>query len=330
MRLRSSATTIPTVVDRSCGVRSSVSTPLQRLEEELVNRRERVLVVTGTGVSCASDTSSPVASWPGMLKHGVEHCRNWCNLSDQWTNLTLSLIAEEKALSYIQSATRIQEALCSSRSGLFGDWLNESIGGLTVRNRQVIDALHDWGVRIATLNYDRLLEDVTQRIPITWAQRDLALRMLRGDADGILHLHGFFQQPETVVFDYRSYDKIRNDAAVQDRIRACFTMGTVVFVGCGLTIDDPNIEGLWEFCRNTHEDSHHSHYHLARRSDLAALGERYAGLPVVAIPYGDTHADLGPFLRSVSDRVAHRRNRDPATAVLESVYVDYQHGLAAR
>lgn len=299
-------------------------TPIQRLEAELVNYPTRVLIVAGAGVACATDPA-PCASWVGLVRHGLDYCRNWCSgLPPQWFDTMSSLIAERTAEGLIQAATRIERALRGVRNGLFGQWLADSIGQLRVRESRVVGAIHDWGVRIATLNYDSLFEQGAGLLPITWVQGDLALRMLRGDAQGVLHLHGFFSQPDTVVFGARSYEDVCRDPAAQNLLRACFTMGTVVFVGCGSTVEDPNFEGLWEFCRGALRDCQHSHFHLARTAELVGLAEQYAGLPVTPLAYGEGYADLVPFLEGLGERVRERRRPPSGVDLLRRSQADYQ------
>jgi hypothetical protein len=43
-----------------------------------------VLVVIGAGVSIGATNRSPVASWAGLLKHGLGRCRAVCSLTGEW------------------------------------------------------------------------------------------------------------------------------------------------------------------------------------------------------------------------------------------------------
>jgi hypothetical protein len=302
------------------------TTPLQALEDELVHRSHDVLVVTGAGVTCATD-SSPYASWRGLLEHGVEFCRAWCGeLEQRWFDMMRMLIEESKAQSFVYAASRIREELNKTHAGKFGQWLNDSIGRLRVCNPRVINALKTWGVRLATLNYDCLIETVTGLLPITWSQRDMAFRMLRGELPGVLHLHGLFSQHETVVFDATSYETILRDEATQNLLRAYFTTDTVVFVGCGTTVDDPNFRGLFDFFRVALRTSPKPHFHLARDCEKVSLDRQYQGLPISVISYGDSYEGLGPFLEDIARRVEVRRRPASIVDTLRRFHVDYQSG----
>gem|GEM_PF-2614506 len=302
--------------------------PTKELEDALVSNPGQVLVIAGAGVACASDPSNQCAYWSGLLKHGVQRCIERClNLPPGWDVTTNQIIKEGTAFSLIMAASRIEQELRQIHDGQFGSWLTDSVGQLRVRDDRVIRSLLSWGCRLATINYDNLFEEASRLSPVTWLQPDLALRVLRGNFQGILHLHGHFMNPSSVVFAARSYEQICRDSAAQNTLRACFTLGTVVFVGCGGTVSDPNFSGLWAFCREALRTCQHSHFHLVRDSDLATISTQYAGLPIRPLSYGADYASLGPFLTDIGSRVGERRQPLSASNALRRSQTDYDSAL---
>jgi hypothetical protein len=309
-----------------------VATPFEKeLEEELSAHPEHVLILAGAGVACATDTN-PCASWQGLVKDGLERCRQRCHsLGDGWFSITQQMIAEGKASEWIQAASRIERALRNVHGGEYGRWLADSVGRLRLVDRRIIDALLGWRTRIATTNYDNLIEEASQLRPIVWSQGALALQVLRGDQPGVLHLHGHFSIPEIVVFGATTYEDICRDISAQNMLRSILTRDTVVFVGCGAGIEDPNFGSLFEWSKIALQNCQHTHYHLVRESELKSVAEQYDGLGVTPVVYGTNYADLAPFLEGISDRV-RQRNRAPLPLELltlrQSDYDRRKHELA--
>ncbi len=47
----------------------------------------RALVIVGTGVTLAATAGTPahsLASWPGLLRHGIDHCTRFAHRDDAW------------------------------------------------------------------------------------------------------------------------------------------------------------------------------------------------------------------------------------------------------
>lgn len=304
--------------------------PIDDLENELATFPSRVLVIAGAGVSRATDPSS-CASWSGLLEHGVGRCRDRCgHLSERWFEITQSLIHEATAADLIQAATRIENALRDVHDGEYARWLSESVGALRVRNDRIIRGLVGWSTRIATTNYDNLFSEFTGLRPVTWLQGDLALQVLRGDDPGILHLHGHYTAPDSVIFGARTYEDICRDPRAQTLLRSTFARDTIVFVGCGAGIEDPNVGGLLAWSRDALKACVHTHFHLVTEKDLKAVQRQYqdAGARVTPVPYGPDHKELPKFLEDLAERLCDRRTAPSPLVVLNRSQADYETSLA--
>lgn len=299
-------------------------TPQEDLEKELASHPDRVLVLAGAGVACATDTN-PCAYWSGLLMNGLRRCRERCHeLPEKWYGSTQPLIDENTAESLIQAASRIEKALRGVHDGEYGLWLKDSVGALKLNDKRTIDAILSWGTRVATTNYDNLFEDASGLHPVVWKQVHLALQVLRGDQPGVLHLHGHYLFADSVVFGAKTYEDICRDARAQNLLRSVFTRDTVVFVGCGAGVDDPNFGGLLEWSRKALESCLHTHYHLVREPELEAVAKQYRGLRVTPVVYGKNYADLGPFLEHVSERVRGQARPPMPLDTLVTRQTDYE------
>ena len=160
-----------------------MTTPLDDLEAELAAHPERILVIAGAGIACATDKDNPCASWTGLLKNGLAYCRPRCHtLQDAWFSTTNSLIDEQAPESLIAAASRIEKALREEHDGTYAKWLIDSVGSLKLVDKSTVDAILNLGTRIATTNYDNLFELASQRLAevrlaVVWSQHNLALQV---------------------------------------------------------------------------------------------------------------------------------------------------------
>ncbi|MGZ3458252.1 MAG: VMAP-C domain-containing protein, partial [Archangium sp.] len=103
-----------------------------------------------------------------------------------------------------------------------------------------------------------------------------------------------------VVLDIVDYAKIVGDQHAQTMLKAMRTMKTLVFVGCGEGLVDPNLGALFKWTRDVFAGSELVHYVLAVDSEVDKLRQQHPPEERLrVIPYGPNYSDLGPFLRSL-------------------------------
>jgi len=201
---------------------------------------------------------------------------------------------------FIPVAERITEALGGPAGGEFGAWLRENLESLPIQDASVLEALAALDLPIVTTNYDTLLEQATGLPSITWQDTARVERVLRAQERAILHLHGVWDRPKTVILGIRDYDRVQGDAHAQVALQALRLMKTWVFVGCGEGLRDPNIGALLRWSRGVLASGQARHYRLARASEVASLrAEHPTEERIFVLGYGPGHGDLGPFLRSL-------------------------------
>ena len=163
---------------------------------------------------------NPIASWTGLLEHGAKRCREVCSLSDDWLKKKEADLASGDMDDLLALAEIVASKLGSPAGGQDRRWLRETVGELRATSRDVLEALRELKVPIATTNYDGLLEEVTGRPAVTWQDGAKVERVIRGDDQGVLHLHGFWDRPETVILGIRDYEKILGDTHAQTMQKA--------------------------------------------------------------------------------------------------------------
>lgn len=301
------------------------------VREELVTglKNGKVLVVVGTGVSQAATDNNPEASWIGLLKSGVQRAADFANprVDAGWKDRVLGFIeaGENGRLDdLLLAAEAISMALGGPRHVLdpsaagihcgvgpeYRDWLKATVGSLRAKNAEVLDAVVTLGCPLATTNYDQLLEDASRLPPVTWLERSKVLAILRGEKAAVLHLHGFWDRPGSIVLGIRSYESVLGNEHAQLALRTLLTTRSFLFVGVGAGLGDPNFSALLEWQRRVLKEDSCRHFRLATEAEALSLQCVHpAEDRICLLPYGGKHEDLPGFLRGLR---ASSENRVPA------------------
>ena len=313
------------------------NTQIAKLKEEIA--AGRVVTIAGTGVSITACGNQEVegfrvATWTGLLQHGVKHVKDIGAANDKAARLLEMQVESEETDLIITAAETISQRMRAKSDGTFRGWLKDTIGKLRIEDRAVVDALAALPGVLATLNYDNLLEDATARHAVTWLKTDDVQDVLtRVDTDAILHLHGWFKEPESVVLGLSSYLAVKDHPHAKAVLNLFTIDRTLLFVGCGDTVLDPNFTQLIEWGKEALSDVAPRHYLLCRISEVADFQKKLAGVPwLQPLGYGADYRDLVPFLRSLAPPAggfaAARPSRAPARASFD--LAAYQQAMRKR
>ena len=151
----------------------------QDASPEGLSNRTSVARSSAAGSSSSSGRGSPSLPETGPSPRGwgssKTACRAASNFSsrfpDGWGNGLRAKLRSGDAEDLLYVADEVARALGAPTDGEYRRWLRETIGGLRAEHREVIAALSDLDVLIATTNYDSLIEEVTGLEPVTWRRR---------------------------------------------------------------------------------------------------------------------------------------------------------------
>lgn len=261
------------------------------------------VLVAGAGVSASATEGAPFASWDGLLRDGIERA---CGVLPAeaskfrpWAQQTLSLGGADY---WIMVAERITLMLGGHRSGEFQAWMNGTVGALSASSTDVIDAIAALRCPILTTNYDGLFERTLGREACTWQEPSFAHEVIRSDRNDILHLHGYWRQPASIVFGSESYFRVGRDPVARALREGVAATKTIILVGFGEGIFDPTFQSLREFIRTTCEGNARPHYRLVLRDEMdSELTSKLRSERIVSVPYGDRHDDLASFLNQLAN-----------------------------
>lgn len=273
-----------------------------RLYQELVGhvKGKRTLFVTGTGVSIGA-TSKATASWAGLIADGIQYCLELDVTQSNWAEAQMHKLSNENndADDLIHIASKLEKKLRGDNrtNGNWSNWLRRAIGDLKVLDRTTVTHLHTLGRgRLATCNYDDVLTaDNYPAVP--WTLPADVIRVLSGEERGVLHLHGHWKTPDSVVLGNASYAELLYDNAAQSLQRFMASLPCLVLVGFGAGLEDPNFGGLLNWVAKTFPMREAHHFWLVPHSDVERATKSVPkGCRVAVLEYGEHYADLPQFL----------------------------------
>ena len=231
--------------------------PLARLFDE---PKPNVLLVVGTGISIGA-TRDPRASWKGLLLDALNRIEALGISKPNVLQADRTLIEEAFTGKFdldeiLQRAESVVKRLGGAEDLRFADWLKDSVGSLKAGpdRRQSLDAIADLektGAVILTTNYDGLLTEVTGLDPVTWEEPNRILEILNRQRKGIIHIHGHWSRPSSVVLGRTSYEGVKAAALPQTELKSLWLHWHWLYLGCGSGgLDDPNLGTLLQWAHD--------------------------------------------------------------------------------
>lgn len=292
----------------------------EMLAEQIAHRR--VIVVAGAGVARQITGNAP--TWPELLSSGARFAAGlMAGNAEEWRQTIERLVQlgvgdPRHGGSLLLAAEGIQREIRqpSGGEGPYREWLNGCFAGLRPQDSEVGQLLSELSPSmIATTNYDDLLEQVVEWKGYSLGTAD-DLRpiqsVVRGERTAVVHLHGRYQVPSSVVLGIRDYDDILADAFAGALLRSLLLTRTLLFVGFGAGLGDPNFESLLGWSESVLRDSDVANYCLVRQGENPAADDRSMGR-LRFLTYGKEHAQLKPFLVELRNAAKVRQPRRALT-----------------
>ncbi|MFN8396511.1 MAG: SIR2 family protein [Bacteroidia bacterium] len=277
---------------------------VDRLKE--VIQAKDVILVTGIGTSIATlgkPDPNGFVTWKGLLRSGLVRILETKGegFRAKYDRKTRDL-EEGDVFDWMSIGDVISEEL--QPVGIYRKWLKETIGSLPKDElkEELITTLANTGFPILTTNYDDYFNLVADLNPVLWTQDDHAREVVTGKRKGVLHLHGHWDHPDSIVLGRLQYEKFRNSAFINWLIQSILIHKTLVFVGMGDGINDPNFIRFRNWIATVLADTTNEHFYLCLDEDVEPVKEKLnadARGRITPIPYGEGFDKLVPFLKTV-------------------------------
>lgn len=277
-----------------------VTTAVNAIRTALSNKQ--LVLILGAGVSAAATKGHELSMWQGLVRHGIDRCVELGARDQTWADRAKADVISAYDDDLIAAAEKATSGLGGRASVQYRRWLRETVGSLHVKDTALTDAIKLYAARgslIATTNYDDIASEMTGWPAVTWRDNTMIQRVFRGDDHAIVHIHGHWREPGSVVFGSSSYADVLGDQHAGEFLRMMVWGKTVVFCGFGAGMRDPNFTALRKWMQ-TYANSEYSHYRLVRSDEVhTAEHEHHPDERIVVVPFGANHQDLPMFLDSV-------------------------------
>jgi hypothetical protein len=274
---------------------------LARLQKDLRNRRLAIIVGAGVTLSATADASGKPLSritWTGLIQNGLDFLvsEGYVDRLNSGIKPAYEALQNPDINGMLDAANILSSQL--RQHGQFPTWLQSVFGSLdqNVRHPAILEALkklHDNGAILLTTNYDDILEKYCGLRHIGRSKIEDIVKFRRGDLGGVFHVHGSYHDPQEVVLDTTGYYQIKESDEVQNMLKAFLDDKTILFVGCGSGLEDPNFDGLLKWAAERQKNIPNIHCLLVRDGDSLVCK------PLLRVRYGPQYQDLAPYLNKL-------------------------------
>ncbi|EJN08245.1 hypothetical protein PMI42_07327 [Bradyrhizobium sp. YR681] len=279
--------------------------------KKVIENKEACLVL-GAGVSRATCPNENAVTWLGLIRNGIEY------LSDVDPDGRDKHLAVLDCLSGNLAETsnylilgEYIEAQINTKGGGFGRWLSSQFEDLRVEDKTLVKAIDALDLPIITTNYDGIVEQLTLRSRCTLKNVKEFVTELRSADEGtrrsVFHIHGYYSEPETIIFGSSSYQRLLKDDFLQSFERAISVFKALVFIGTGSGLADPHFDGLLDWVSQNSAISHN--VFLLTTDSTSAVTHR----SIVPVRYGADYTKLAGFLTTLQS--AKQRSGGPSASV---------------
>ena len=232
------------------------------------------------------------------MRNGLDHLvsEGYVDTSNRRTKRAYDALEDPEVDGLLDAANIVTSQM--KQHGQFRTWLESVFGSLSQDIRHpalinVLKALHERGATLFTTNYDDVLEKHCGLQRIGRSNQDDVSRFQRGDLKGVFHIHGSYLDAHEVVLDTTDYYEVKHSGVVQHMLKTFLENKTILFVGCGSGLEDPNFDALLRWASKQRKNL--LHYLLIRDDDSVNYQ------PFLRVKYGPRYEDLVLYLKRLLD-----------------------------
>lgn len=194
--------------------------------------RHQLVIVCGTDVTASATKGAKTSSWKGLIEDGIQRAHAEGIRDADWAARAEGDVESGILTDMIVAAEKVTAAL-QEQSGLYEKWLEDSVGSLVCKDPSLpneLARLSRDGALLVTTNYDDILADAGVLRIVTESDGGEELRRVaKRHSDAIVHLHGHWKSPSSVVFGTSSYSRIASSESAKAFMTALLYADTLVF-----------------------------------------------------------------------------------------------------
>lgn len=258
---------------------------------EILSSTEKLVYLCGTGFSMS------------LGKHSLTWSK-WIEKSKDYIDISKQKIIDEKLAnsetnSLIEAADIMLEEL--KQCNKYNDFMSSTVGSVKAENtelKEVTRLINRCGDLFVTTNYDLSIENATGLKPVTYNNAGEVLKILKRESENkVVHLHGAFCPAlniDDIIADTKQYENIVKNQGAQF-VQNLIGTYPIIVVGCGGTVEDPNLKYFLQFAKNYLNLETKYFYLHCKKDSLNLIPEN-----MIPVCYGENYEDLPSFMLNIA------------------------------
>ncbi|CAN5127356.1 hypothetical protein BH11BAC5_BH11BAC5_54740 [soil metagenome] len=290
--------------------------PVDQLIEYL--KQDKVIPVIGAGFSYAV---AKLPGWKGLIENGLAYADDRGLPIGTQSSDARKLLEEGKLI----AGAGIMKQLLNSPGHPFTEWLEAVFGNPAVVSDDLIHSVNNLCTPfMLTTNYDDLLYSrsrlKTKKV-LDWSEQQETARAIQKNTELILHIHGVYEKPETIILSEDDYTMLSGAAGYKANLQKLWTNYHFLFIGCSKDgVMDEDFSTIFKFLNAWFPSVPNEHFILFHQSEIdkGAHRELMYKCNVQPISYGTDYNALPTFINSINP------NKDKLKLRLEAVQKEIQ------
>lgn len=258
---------------------------------ETISKSEKLVYLCGTGFSMS------------LGKHFYTWL-NWIKESKKYLDISIQNIIDEKLSigttnALIETADIMLEELKNCNK--YNDFMSSTVGSVKAINSELKETaklINRCGDLFTTTNYDLSIEDAIGLEPITYNSSGEILNIIKKQSKNkVVHLHGAFCPDlniDDIIANTEQYNNIVNNQGAQF-IQNLIGTYPIIVVGCGGTVEDPNLKNFLQFSKKYLNLNIPYFYLYCKKDSLDSIPDNF-----IPICYGENYEDLPSFMHKIA------------------------------
>jgi hypothetical protein len=270
-------------------------------------KEDKIIPFIGAGVSSAT---ANVAGWENLILQGVEYARE---KRIDTTGLIQKVELELESKDFLEASNYLKQLL-NAPGFPFINWINESFEKLEIKDKDLISNILDLCAPIIlTTNYDTLItsiDNITKRQKYIHNENDLILKAIKDEQDLIVHLHGIYEKPESIILSGQDYDALNKNDGYKFLLKKLFSDYHILFIGCSKDgVMDKDFSTIFNFIKEWFPYSSNQHFILLHEKEIEAQNhvKLLTECNIDALSYGNDYKLLSPFIKSINPNIDKRK-----------------------
>ncbi|KAI0543892.1 SIR2-like domain-containing protein [Xylaria curta] len=287
---------------------------VKKLGEQL--KLGRLAICVGPGVTLYSASSQAQRlSWRGLVNSALDYYENQAQQPINQADLTSTkkiLRKSNPTEAECEEVSNKIHKLLANRIDIKRNWMGAQFQNLYkdyVDQLDILDALktlHQNGALLFTTNYDDLLEKHCGLGSIDAADPIGLVSWRQGSHQAVFHPYGSWRNANHIVLSAEQYLRLKNNQVVQETLQHVLASKTILFIGYGGNLLDPNFGPLIKWMGEKNAGTGASHYILSQPPEMNPITQ----LPLVHLQCEDFDA-IPPFLIDLIPRSGRREGTLP-------------------